>query len=284
MGLRLSEKGLFPERGGMMRENYRALKVFSFVVVVALLSSLFLGCLAGGRGPTIDAIKERGTLIVGTSTGFPPFESINRTTGAPEGFDIDIAKRIADELGVELVVQDLEFSVLVGSVKTGLIDFAIAGMTILETRNQSVTFSDSYFRADQAILVLSDRTNINNVDDLTGKKIAVNAATTGYYWVLDNLVSTGKVAEADVHSFGFASDAILELTSGRVDAVVIDKPVADAYVARSTGLEVVYTIVTNEHYGIAVKKGSTDFIEFVNKVLKDMTDSGQMQDLVAKWF
>lgn len=267
-----------------MRDNYRALKVFSVVVVVALLSSLFLGCLAGGQGPTVDAIKKRGTLIVGTSTGFPPFESINRTTGAPEGFDIDIAKRIADEIGVELVVQDLDFSVLVGSVKTGLIDFAIAGMTILETRNQSVTFSDSYFRADQAILVLSDRTDINNLDNLTGKKISVNAATTGYYWVLDNLVSTGKVAEGDVHSFGFASDAILELTSGRVDAVVIDKPVADAYVARSTGLKVVYTIVTNEHYGIAMKKGSTDFIEFVNKVLKDMTDSGQMQDLVAKWF
>ncbi|MDD1773280.1 MAG: transporter substrate-binding domain-containing protein [Methanomassiliicoccales archaeon] len=267
-----------------MRESYRALKVFSVVVVVAMVSSLFLGCLAGGQEPTIESIKERGTLIVGTSTGFPPFESINRTTGDPEGFDIDIAQKIADELDVELVVQDLDFSVLVGSVKTGLIDMAIAGMTILETRNMSVTFSNSYFRADQAILVTSGRTDINTVDNLTGKKIAVNAATTGYYWVFDNLVSTGKVAESDVHSFGFASDAILELTSGRVDAVVIDKPVADAYVARSTGLKVVYTILTNEYYGIAMKKGATDLIDYVNNVLKDMVDSGEMEDLVAKWF
>ena len=268
----------------MMRKNYRALKAFGIVIVVALVSSLFLGCLAGGQGATVDAIKKRGTLIVGTSSGFPPFESINRTTGAVEGFDIDIAQKIADELGVELVVQDLDFPVLIGSVKTGLIDMAIAAMTITETRAQSVDFSNSYFRADQAILVTSDRTDINNPDDLTGKKIAVNAATTGYYWVLDNLVSTGKVAESDVHSFGFASDAILELTSGRVDAVVIDKPVADAYVARSTGLKAVYTIVTNEHYGIAMKKGSTDLVDFVNNVLKGMTDSGAMEELVAKWF
>lgn len=267
-----------------MRESYRALKVFGVVTVVALLSTLFLGCLPGGDTPSINAIKQRGTLIVGTSTGFPPFETINRTTGAPEGFDIDLAQRIADEIGVELVIQDLDFSVLVGSVKTGLIDMAIAGMSITDVRNQSVTFSVPYFRADQAILVRSETTDITSPDDLAGKQIAVNAATTGYYWVLDNLVATGIVDESDVHSFGFASDAILELTSGRVDAVVIDRPVADAYAARTDGLNVTFTILTNEYYGIAMKQGATDLINFVNGVLQEMTDSGDMDELVAKWF
>ncbi|MDD1767290.1 MAG: transporter substrate-binding domain-containing protein [Methanomassiliicoccales archaeon] len=267
----------------MMRDNYRALKAFGIVIVVALLSSSFLGCI-GGTQITPDVIKNRGKLIMGTSGGFPPFEVINETTQQLEGLDIDLAQRIADELGVSLEVRDMDFTALIGSVKTGQIDMAIAGMSITDTRNGSVTFSSPYFKADQAIVVKSDRTDISTTDDLAGMKISVNQGTTGDYWVADNLVATGMVAAEDVHKFGYASDALLELVAGRVDALVIDTPVAAAYVANNAGIKVVYTIVTNEYYGIVMNQKSVELVDFVNELLAEMEASGEMQQLVDRWF
>jgi polar amino acid transport system substrate-binding protein len=266
-----------------MRDNYRALKAFGIIIVVALLSSSVLGCLGGGQ-TTVDAIKKRGTLIMGTSGGFPPFEVVNVTTMKLEGLDIDLAQKVADQLGVSLDVRNMDFTALIGAVKTGQIDMAIAGMTITPDRNASVTFSNPYFRADQAIVVKSDRTDINTPNDLAGKQISVNQGTTGDYWVADNLVATGSVSADNVHKFGYASDALLELVAGRVDALVIDSPVAAAYVAEHAGIKIVYTIVTNEHYGIAMNKNSVELVKFVNDLLAQMEASGEMQQLVARWF
>jgi ABC-type amino acid transport substrate-binding protein len=276
------KRDCFP-RGGMMSKNYRALKAFGIIIVVALLSSSFLGCI-GGQQNTVDAIKKRGTLIMGTSGGFPPFEVVNTTTQKLEGLDIDLAQKIANQLGVSLDVRNMDFTALIGAVKTGQIDMAIAGMTITADRNASVTFSNPYFTADQAIVVKSDRTDINSPSDLAGKKISVNQGTTGDMWVADNLVATGIVAAGDVHKFGYASDALLDLFAGRVDALVIDSPVAAAYVATHAGIKVVYTIVTNEYYGIAMNKNSVELVSFVNDLLVQMEASGEMQQLVSKWF
>lgn len=266
-----------------MRENYRALKALGIIIVVALLSSSFLGCI-GGQQTTVDGIKKRGTLIVGTSGGFPPFEVVNETTQKLEGLDIDLAQKVADELGVSLDVRNMDFTALIGAVKTGQVDMAIAGMTITADRNASVTFSNSYFRADQAIVVKSDRMDISSWSDLAGKKISVNQGTTGDMWVGDELVAKGLVAAEDVHKFGYASDAVLELVAGRVDALVIDSPVAAAYVANNDDIKVVYTIVTNEYYGIAMNKNSVELVSFVNDLLAQMEASGDMQQLVSKWF
>ena len=266
-----------------MRENYRALKAFGIIIVVALLSSSFLGCV--GLQSSIDSIKKRGTLIVGTSGGFPPFESVNETTQALEGLDIDLAEKIADALDVQLDVRNFQdFAALIGSVKTGQVDMVLAGMSITTDRNKSVTFSIPYFKADQAIVVRSDRTDISSPSDLAGKKISVNQGTTGATWVDDNLVATEMVTANDVHKFGYASDALLELVSNRVDALVIDSPVAAAYVANHAGIKIVYTIVTNEYYGIAMNKNSVELIQFVNDLLAQMEASGEMQQLVSKWF
>jgi ABC-type amino acid transport substrate-binding protein len=268
----------------LFEDKKGALKALGIVIVVALLSTSLLGCLGGTSGSTIDQIKARGTLIVGTEATFPPFESYNSSSERIEGFDIDIAQKIADRLGVQLEVRNLEFSVLIGGVKTKQIDMAIAGMSITPERELAVAFSSPYYTADQAIIIRNGTTNIHTASDLAGKKIAVNLGTTGDAWVTENLVQTGLVIDSDVHRFGFAGSTILELSSGRVDAVVIDKPVADAFAAHTPGIRVVYTIVTNESYGIAMNRDSTDLVALVNQVLADLQSSGEMQQLVAKWF
>ncbi len=243
-------------------------------VLVALVASAFIGCL-GNQGQGIERIQDRGRLIIGTSSGFPPFEMINTTSGDVEGIDIDIARAIAESLNVTLEVQDLGFDVLVGSVTGGSIDMALAGMTITAERNESVTFSNPYYSADQAILVAADDTTIAGPDDLEGLTIAVNTGTTGDFWVADNLVAEGLVDEADVSKFDFASDAILALTTGSVDAVIIDDAVARNYVELNPDdIKVADVIVTNEFYGIAMNKGDTDLIQHVNELLAEMEASG----------
>ncbi len=266
-----------------MRDNRMVWRAFGIIVVVALVATAFTGCI-GVRQSSVDAIKARGTLIVGTSGGFPPFEVINETTQQLEGLDIDLATRIAQELGVDVEIRDMDFTALVGAVKTGMIDMAIAGMSITEDRSMSVSFSDPYFTADQAIVVKESRTDINSPDDLAGKRISVNQGTTGDFWVDENLVLTGLVAAGDVHKFGYASDALLDLVADRVDALVIDSPVAAAYVAATTGMKVVYTIVTSEFYGICMNQNSVELVAFVNELLAEMEDLGEMQTLVDKWF
>lgn len=259
-------------------EKNNVLKVMSVVLVVALVSTLFVGCLGGSNSNYVLTIKNRGSLIVGTSSGFNPFEVYNDTSNKIEGFDIDIAQRIANDLGVRLVVRDMGFEELIGSVKVGTVDMVIAGMTITPERNLSVTFSNPYFNADQAIVVAKDDNNITGPSDLNGKRIAVNLETTGDYWVTDN------VHGASVSRFPFAYEVFLALDSGIVDAVVIDKPVADSYAAHDSNIKVVYTIATGEHYGIAMRSGNTDFIDFVNSELAAMQSDGTIQSLVAKWF
>ncbi|MEM2944411.1 MAG: basic amino acid ABC transporter substrate-binding protein [Methanomassiliicoccales archaeon] len=273
---------LFSSGGRSIETKRKVWVAIGVVVVISLIATSFSGCV--GAQSSIDVIKKRGKLIVGTSGGFPPFEVVNETTQQLEGLDIDLAYRIGEELGVSVEIRNMDFSALIGAVKTGMIDMAIAGMTITEDRNKSVAFSKPYFRADQAIIVKSTRTDINSPDDLAGKKIAVNQGTTGDFWVEENLVATGKVAPEDVHKFGFASDALLELIADRVDALVIDSPVAEAYVAKTPGIKIVSTVITNEYYGICMNKNSVELLEFVNDLIDEMQQSGEMQTLIDKWF
>ncbi len=259
-------------------------KLAVVVVVFVFVATSFIGCLGGGQQSAIDRIKSKGQLVVGTSSGFPPFEMIDNATGNVIGLDMDIAKAIANDLNVSLKIQDFsDFGALIGAVKGGQVDMVLAGMSITDERNQSVSFSNPYYKADQAIIVRND-SSIASPADLTGKTIAVNTGTTGASWVDDNLVKTGNVSASDVKSYGTASTTVVALTTGAVDAVVIDAPVARTYVNQTSGIKVVYNIVTDENYGIAMNKNDKDLVDRVNIVLKNLQDSGQMDQLIKTWF
>ncbi|HTY46454.1 MAG TPA: basic amino acid ABC transporter substrate-binding protein [Methanomassiliicoccales archaeon] len=258
-----------------------ALKVFGIILVAAMISTAFIGCL-GASGSAVDKIKNRGTLIVGTSSGFVPFEQFNATSGQVEGFDIDIANAIAKRLGVTVTIRDMGFEALVGAAVTGTVDIVAAGMTISDARNQSVLFSEPYYGpANQAIIVANTTTDISSPADLNGKRIAVNTATTGDFFVSD---PSNVPNPANILRYPFAFTAIQVLKAGGADAVVIDSPTAAAFVKQTTGIKVVYTIVTNEYYGIAMRKSATDLRDTINSVINDLKSSGQYDQLIAKWF
>jgi len=251
------------------------------VVVIAAATVLYLYFFK--EKSAIEKIKERGYLVVGTSADFPPFEMVDEK-GEIVGLDIDIAKKIAEKLGVKLVIRDIKFEGLIPALISGDVDLVIAGMTITEERAKSVDFSIPYFEADQAVMVLKERTDITSVEDLTGKKIGVQEGTTGDFWVTDNLVKKGKVKEDDVKRYGKFTVALLELKKGGIDAVVMDKPAAEMYVKLDNSLKIAVVIKTGEKYGIAVKKGNKDLLDLVNKVLEELIKSGEMEKLIKKWF
>lgn len=253
------------------------------VVVVAAAGILLLGQGADERS-ALQKIQDRGKLIVGTSSGFPPFEIANGST--VEGFDIDLAQKIADRLGVTLEVQDLGFDVLIQSVMDGKIDMVLAGMTINSDRNESVLFSNPYFSSgvNQSVIIKNTTTGIETIDDLAGKTITVNSGTTGYFWVEAALIDTGKVSANDVISYSTASDTIQELLrTGGADVIIIDSAVAQEFVANNDGIHIAFEIPTDESYGVAMPLGATTLAQEVNDLLAEMESNGEMDALRAKW-
>lgn len=243
----------------------RRLIVFGLVVVLSILS------LAG----IIDEIKKRGYIIMGTEATFPPFEFRDEKNQIV-GFDIDIGKKIAEALGVKLKIEDMAFDGLIPALVTKKIDMVIAAMTITEERKKTVNFSDPYFSAGQVIVVRKDSEPLKTFDDLKGKKVAVQQGTTA-----DLIVS--EIKGVEVSRFQRFTDAFLELMNRRVDAVVLDFAPAKAYVAMYPQLTISSDILSQEEYGIAVRKEDKDLLEFINRVLRDMKKS-PYDILLEKWF
>ncbi|MDI3472080.1 MAG: arginine/lysine/histidine transporter system substrate-binding protein [Thermotogaceae bacterium] len=243
------------------------------LLVLAILSSIMFVAVFGG---IIDEIKSRGYLVVGTEATFPPFEYYNENNEIV-GFDIDIARKIAEALGVELKVVDTAFDGLIPSLLTKKLDMVIAGMTITEERAKVVAFSEPYFTAGQVIVVRKGSTPIKDFEGLKGKVVAVQLGTTG-----DLVVSELKGIK-EVRRFEKFTDAFLELKNRRVDAVVLDSAVAKAYVLSNPNLEITSDVLSSEQYGIAVRKEDKDLLEFINKVLADMRKS-PYDLLIEKWF
>jgi len=243
-------------------------KWVALFVVILIIGTIFSGTLA--------EIKARGKLIIGTEPTFPPFEYVSENNEIV-GFDIDIAQRIADELGVKLEIQNLPFDSLIPALMSDKIDLIVAGMTITEKRAKAIDFSIPYFNANQAIVVRGDEDfKPVKLDDLKGKKVAVQLGTTGDLVVSD-------IKEIKVTRFQKFTDAFLELENKRVDAVVLDEAVANAYVKTFPKFIISAVIDTGEKYGIGVKKGNKELLDFVNSVLSNMFKS-PYDLLVEKWF
>ena len=224
-----------------------------------------------------EAAKEAagGKLVMATNAEFPPYEY--HDGDAIVGIDAEIAKAIADELGMELEIEDIAFDSIIPEIVSGKADMGLAGMTVTEDRMQSVDFSDTYAKASQKIIVTED-SEIASPDDLKGVIVGVQLGTTGDIYVSD-LEADGTTVER--YSKGF--EAVQALSQRKIDAVVIDGEPAKTFVAETQGLKILDESFTDEEYAIAVKKGNTELLEKINGALKTLKDNGTLDEIVAKY-
>ncbi|MCD8089716.1 MAG: transporter substrate-binding domain-containing protein, partial [Clostridiales bacterium] len=209
----------------------------------------------GEAEETAALTGTEGKLIWGTNAAFEPYEYMEGDVVV--GIDAEIADAIAEKLGLEAQVENMDFDAIIPSVTTGKVDIGLAGMTVNEERLNNVNFSDPYVEAGQAIIV-PEGSEITSVADLEGKIIGVQRGTTG-----DEYVSTEEngVSPASVERFSNGPDAAQSLLTGKIDAIVLDNEPSKKIVANSTGLVILDELLTSEQYAIAVAKDNTALLD-----------------------
>lgn len=243
-------------------------KIIAIALVVMMAAAALVGCGGGSSEQSaLDRIKEAGEITMLTNAAFPPFEYLG-DDGNVAGVDVEIAQAIADEIGVELKVIDMDFDGIVNAIQTGKGDLGVAGMTATDERRKSVDFSVNYVDAAQCIVVKED-SDIKTAADLAGKNVGVQMGTTGDLYVTDE-------TEAVVYRYKTAPDAGNELATGKLDAVVVDEMPAKEIVKANSGLKVLDEALTEEQYAVALKKGEDELAEVVNKVITELLESGQI--------
>ena len=217
---------------------------------------------------------QKGKLVMVTNAEFPPYEFHDQN--AIVGIDVEIAGAIAEQLGLELEIEDIAFDSIIPEIVSGKADIGAAGMTVTEDRKQNVDFSDTYAHATQVIIVKED-SEIKGVADLEGKIMGVQQGTTGDIYV------SGDYGDEAVERYAKGMEAVQALAQGKVDAVVIDGEPAKQYIKEVEGLKIIDESYTDEDYAIAIKKGNTAMVEAVNTALAELKSEGKLDEIVAKY-
>ena len=218
---------------------------------------------------------EPGKLIMSTNAAFPPYE-MTTDSGEFEGIDIETAQAIADKLGLELQIDDMDFDAALLAVQQGKSDMVMAGVTVTDERQNVMDFTDSYATGIQSIIVKED-SDIASVDDLAGKKIGTQRGTTGYLYCSDDF------GDENVVAYDNGLTAVQMLNNGQVDCVVIDNAPAKEFVAANPGLKLLDTAYVEENYAIGVGKGNTELKDAINTALEELKADGTLQAIVDKY-
>jgi polar amino acid transport system substrate-binding protein len=269
-------------------------KIFALTLAVLMVMSLFAGCSG----------KKENQLVMATNAAFPPYEFKDGNTY--KGIDVEIAQAIADKLGMELVIEDVEFGAVLTGVSEGKYDFGMAGITVTETRKKSMDFSDTYATGIQVIIV-KDGSTITSLDDLfifneegdptglknTDIKVGVQENTTGDIysssavsgWGFNDLNEDESIKTDRVVRFKTGAEAVSALKAGNVDCVIIDNEPAKSFVAANEGIHILegnneYAI---EDYAICVKKGNSELLGKINTALAELKKDGTIDGIIEKY-
>ena len=259
------------------------MKRFSYwlaaVMAVALIATACGGDDDEADGSDLTLVSS-GTLTVCTDSPYPPMEF--ELDGEFTGFDIELMRAIASDLGLDLAVNNIGFDPITSGIamESDECDIAAASITITDEREENIDFSDPYFTADQSLLVAKDA-GITDLAGFSGRSLAVQSATTGEAYAQANAPS-----DTSIVSFDNPGDVFLALAAGDVDGVLQDiVPNAEYALNNPDDAELVETYPTDESYGFAVKEeGAEDVLEAVNNSLQKLRDDGTYDDIYDDWF
>lgn len=237
---------------------------------LVIIGGMFVDILVreGGFG------KSANVLVMGTNAGFKPFEY--KQGDKIVGFDVDLAREIANSMNKELRIEDMSFDGLLPALGSGQVDMVVAGMSVTPERAKNALFSDPYYSASQRIIVKKN-SSILHKHHLEGKRIGVQLGTTG-----DTLAT--KINGAKISQFPTAPSVLTELNSGGVDAVILDDAPASQYVAGFSELKILPGQLSTENYAIAINIKNKDLLDKVNQVISEMKEDGRYDNLIRKHF
>jgi polar amino acid transport system substrate-binding protein len=260
--------------------NNKKINLLAIGMCLLVIATYFSGCVEEG--------EVENKIIVGTSADFPPFEYVEN--GEIVGFDIEMVTMILENLNYTVEIKDQSFFGLVGALDAEKIDIIAAGMSITPDREKEVDFTIPYYEADLSILVRSD-SNItfnesNYLDEIEKlEKIGAQTGTTGAIWIYESLINITNATWTNdsLELYDKYNYAIIDLENRNLPAVIIDKPVAETF-AEDEDIEIAYTIITEEEYGLAVKKGNSELLEELNQGLIELMGSEEWTNLIIKYF
>ncbi len=245
---------------------------------------------SGSSAPAGDLTTvEEGKLIMSTNCAFPPYEMHADGEGpyttddgvSYEGIDVEIALALADKLGLELVIDDMDFDSALVAVQQGKSDMVLAGLTYTEDRDEVMDFTTSYATGRQVVIVPED-SDITDLDGLNDKMIGVQRGTTGEIYASDT-PENGGYGEDHVQGYENGALAVQALLNGQVDAVIIDSGPAQAYVDANPGLKILPADWVTEDYCVAVNEGNTALRDALDTALGELIDDGTVQSIIDKY-
>lgn len=273
----------------------KSFKILAVVLALVLVGTVFAACgkkASENKGNAENSTNApsssntatsltvtEGKLIMATNAEFPPYEF--HEGDKIVGIDAEVAALIAEKLGLELVIEDVQFDSIIPGVQAGKYDIGMAGMTVTPDRLKSVNFSDSYAKGVQVVIV-KENSGIATIDDITGKKIGVQTNTTGHIYASDT-PENGGFGEDAVIPYENGAVAVQALLSGKVDCVIIDNEPAKSYVKANEGLKILETKYVEEDYAICFNKNNSELQEKVNNALKELIAEGKVKGVVDKY-
>ena len=244
-------------------------KLTAVLLTVGVAASMALA----GCGSKKESLDEKDTLVMATNAEFPPYEYYDGNTII--GIDAEIAQAICDELGKELVIEDMAFESIIPAVTSGKADFGAAGMTITPEREKNVLFTDTYAQASQVVIV-KEGSDIKTPDDVAGKKVGVQLGTTGDIYASD-------LEDTTVERYNKGFEAVQSLLTDKIDCGIIDQEPAKVFVEQNEGLVILEEHFTDEEYAIAVAKDNEELQEAINGALASLKESGKLDGIINKY-
>lgn len=251
----------------MKKHNFKVILVLAFAMILGAFTATAFA------ETTLDKVLSKGTITVGNSPDYPPFESIG-DMGERVGFDVDLMNALAEKLGVKVQWVTMDFAAIVTATQSGQVDIGMSGLGITEERAKSVSFSDAYIASGQVLVVRTDSA-VQSVADLNGKKIAVQLGTTGEQ-------QADKIEGVEVVKPESYNIAFMMLNNKAVDAVIADLSVADEFVKRGT-FKRAGEPLSFEEFGIVSRKGNDALLAALNKALAELKADGTYAAIVKKW-
>lgn len=238
-----------------------------------------------GADESLKKVQEKGSFTIGLDADFAPM-GFTQDDGEIVGFDIDLAKAVAEKMGVSLEVKPIDWDSKSMELSTGKIDFIWNGFSISEERKQEVLFSEPYLSTKQSIIVKAD-SPIKTKADLAGKKIALQDGSTSEDALKADAATYESIGDSNISRFKENSQVLMEVDSGRADAAVIDE-VFVRYYLQKENLSDKYTVLEEgfdeEDYGVGGRKGDVALMEAVNKALEECKAEGKTSEISEKWF